>query len=138
MSSSTAIDNFFMDKGKNAKYAIEPIYNGLSDHDAQLLVLYGVITNNHKPHSVKIRQINTNTAAQFKLNLSYENWMETFTEDNIDINFKNFLNTYLKIFNYTFPYKRMFPNRKRNAWVMKGIRISCKRKAALYILCKNT
>jgi len=137
-SSSTAIDNFFMDKGKNAKYSISPIYNGLSDHDAQLLVLHDAIINNQIPHSTIIRQINENTIAQFKLNLSYENWSETFTEDNIDINFKNFLNTYLRIFNSTFPYKRIYPNRNRNAWITKGIKTSCKRKEALYILSKNT
>jgi hypothetical protein len=96
--SSTAIDNFFMDKGKNAKYSISPIYNGLSDHDAQLLVLYDVIIENQIPQPTLIRQINENTIAKFKLNLSYENWSETFTEDNIDINFKNFLNAYLRIF----------------------------------------
>jgi hypothetical protein len=137
-SSSTAIDNFFMDKGKNAKYSISPIYNGLSDHDAQLLVLHDAIINNQVPHSTIIRQINENTIAQFKLNLSYENWSETFTEDNIDINYKNFLNTYLRIFNSTFPHKRIYPNRNRNAWITKGIKISCKRKEALYILSKST
>ena len=43
-STATAIDNFFMDKGKNAKCTISPIlvYNCLSDRDAQLLVLHGV------------------------------------------------------------------------------------------------
>jgi hypothetical protein len=127
-----------MDKGKNAKYTISPIYNGLSDHDAQLLVLHDAIINNQIPHSTIIQQIIESNIAQFKLNLSYENWTETFTEDNIDINFKNFLNTYLRIFNCTFPYKRIYPNRNRNAWITKSIRISCKRKEALYILSKNT
>jgi len=137
-SSSTAIDNFFINKGKNAKYTISPIYNGLSDHDAQLLVLHDVLINNQFPHSTIIRLINDSTIAQFKLKLSYENWTETFTEDNIDINFKNFINTYLRIFNCTFPYKRIYPNRNRNAWITKGIKISSKRKQALYILSKNT
>jgi len=123
-SSFAAIDNFFMDEGKNAKYTISPIYNGLSDHDAQLLVLHDVVINNQIPHSTTLRLINESTIAQFQLNLSYENWTETFTEDNIDINFKNFLNTYLRIFNCTFPYKRIYPNRNRNAWITKGIKIS--------------
>jgi hypothetical protein len=137
-STSTAIDNFFIDKGKNVKYSLSPIYNVLSDHNAQLLVLHDVTVKIQIPHSTIIRQINDTTIAQFKINLSYENWTDTFTEDNIDINFKNFLNTYLRIFNSTFPYKRIYPNRNRNAWITKGIRISCKRKEALYILSKNT
>ena len=127
-----------MDKGKNVKYTISPIYNGLADHDAQLLVLHDAIINNQIPHSTIIRLINESTKAQIKLNLSYENWTEMFTDDNTDINFKNFLNTYLRIFNCTFPYKRIYPNRNRNAWIMKGIRISSKRKQVLYILSKNT
>jgi hypothetical protein len=104
-----------MDKGKMLSIPLAPIYNGLSDHDAQLLVLHDAIVDNQIPHSSIIQQINKNTIDQFKLNLSYKNWTETFTEDNIDINFKNFVNTYLRIFNSTFPYKRIYPNRNRNA-----------------------
>ena len=101
-------------------------------------MLHDAIINNQIPHSTIIQQINENTIAQFELNLSYENWSEMFTEDNIDINFKNFLNTYLRIFNSTFTYKRIYPNRNRNALITKGIKISCKCKEALYILSKNT
>jgi hypothetical protein len=104
-STCRAIDNFFMDKGKNAEYTINPIYNGLSDHDAQLLALHDTVINNQIPHFTIIRQINDSTIAQFNLNLSYENWTETFTEDSIDTNFKTFLNTYIRIFNCSFPYK---------------------------------
>ena len=35
----TAIDNFFIDKYKNENFTINPLPNGLSDYDAQLLVL---------------------------------------------------------------------------------------------------
>jgi hypothetical protein len=38
-SSSTAIDNIFIDKIKNMDYTIIPITNGLSDHDAQIILL---------------------------------------------------------------------------------------------------
>jgi len=37
--SSTAIDNIFMNKKSNSNYSIESLINGLSDHDAQILVL---------------------------------------------------------------------------------------------------
>jgi len=43
-----------MDKGKNANYTISLIYNGLSDHGAQLLVLHDAIINNQIPHSTII------------------------------------------------------------------------------------
>ena len=37
--SSTAIDNFFIDRHKNFNFTISPLLNGLSDHDAQILIL---------------------------------------------------------------------------------------------------
>jgi exonuclease III len=45
---STAIDNIFIDKTKNSDYTIEPIINGLSDHDAQVLVLHNIKIINQK------------------------------------------------------------------------------------------
>jgi hypothetical protein len=35
--SATAIDSIFIDTSKPANYVISPLYNGLSDHDAQLI-----------------------------------------------------------------------------------------------------
>jgi exonuclease III len=37
--SSTAIDNIFMNTATNSNYSIESFINGLSDHDAQILIL---------------------------------------------------------------------------------------------------
>jgi hypothetical protein len=37
--SSTAIDNIFIDVSLQGNYVIYPLCNGLSDHDAQLIVL---------------------------------------------------------------------------------------------------
>jgi endonuclease/exonuclease/phosphatase family metal-dependent hydrolase len=45
---STAIDNIFIDKTKNSDYTIEPIINGLSDHDVQELVLHNIKIINKK------------------------------------------------------------------------------------------
>ena len=36
---STAIDNTFLDTDKYGAYKIQPFHNGLSDHEAQLLML---------------------------------------------------------------------------------------------------
>ena len=41
-SSSTTIDNIFIDKYKNKDYSIIPISNGLSDHDAQIIHLHDI------------------------------------------------------------------------------------------------
>ena len=76
---STANDNIFIDKIKNNDYTIEPIINGLSDHDAQELVLHNIKIIKQKTQFIANWLINNTTTAQFKLNLSYENWSDTFT-----------------------------------------------------------
>ena len=40
--SSTAVDNIFLNKETNLNYFVEPLTNGLSDHDAQLTLQRGV------------------------------------------------------------------------------------------------
>ena len=45
---STSIDNIFIDKTKNSDYTVEPIINGLSDQDAQELVLLNIKIINQK------------------------------------------------------------------------------------------
>jgi endonuclease/exonuclease/phosphatase family metal-dependent hydrolase len=40
--SSTTIDNIFIDIHKITSYTVCPLYNGLSDHDAQLLTIKDV------------------------------------------------------------------------------------------------
>ena len=135
---STAIDNVFIDKTKNSDYTIEPIINGLSDHDAQELVLHNIKIIKQKTQFIVNRLINNTTIAQFKVNLSYENWSDTFTEEDVDTNFKIFLNAYLRIFYHSFPYKKVHINHKKKARLTKGIKISCQRKWDLYKLYKTT
>ena len=112
---STAIDNVFIDKTKNSDYTIEPIINGLSDHDAQVRVLHNIKITNQKTQLIIKCLINNDTIAQFKLNLSYESWSDTFTEEDVDSNFKHFLNTYLRNLHHSFPYKKVHVNHDKNA-----------------------
>jgi hypothetical protein len=50
-----------------------------------------------------ICQINKVNMDNLKLNLSFELWEEIFLDDEVDKLFNNFLNTYLRIFNSSFP-----------------------------------
>jgi len=104
--SSTAINNIFIDKFKNTNFTIKPLSNGLSDHDAQILILHDTKIQNLKAHNYTKRLINEFTISEFKLNLSYESWDAFFTEDNVDSIFNSFLNTYLRIFYHSFPLKK--------------------------------
>jgi len=136
--SSTAIDNIFIDKFKNTNFTIKPLPNGLSDHDAQILILPDIKIQNLKAHHYTKRLINEFTISEFKLNLSYESWDEIFTEENVDSVFNSFLNTYLRIFYHSFPLKKVYHSQHNKAWITTGIKISSQHKRDLYLLCRIT
>ena len=62
----TAIHNLFIDKYKNENFTINPLPNGLSDHDAQVLVLNNIKIQNSSTYPIIRRDINL-----LYLNLSY-------------------------------------------------------------------
>jgi hypothetical protein len=106
--------------------------NGLSDHDAQLIHLHKILTQTECTSTHIGRNI-----MDFKLNLSYESWDNVFLDDNINVIFNNFLNTYLTIFNASFPAKNFLVKSNTKPWLTTGIRTSCLRKRELYLLTKH-
>ena len=53
------------------KFTIKPLLNGLSDLDAQILILNNLKIQNPKHQYSMRRLIDETTVAQFKINLSY-------------------------------------------------------------------
>jgi hypothetical protein len=70
--SSTAINNIFIDTYKFINYTVSPLHNGLSDHDAQLLVINDVNLQLQNHRIYTIRNINNYSIEEFKTRLSYE------------------------------------------------------------------
>jgi hypothetical protein len=105
--SSTAINNFFIDISQN--YSIKPLVNGMSDHDAQLLVMENVIKPTQELTTSYIRNFNSHTIQEFLLRLSMESWEDVFAGNNINTIFNKFLDTYLKIFNTCSQKKKKTP-----------------------------
>ena len=70
--SSTMIDNIFLDTSKTLKYTVLPFFNGLSDHDAQLLILKDLNLQVQDYHIYTTRDINDYSINEFKTNLSNE------------------------------------------------------------------
>jgi hypothetical protein len=101
--SLTTIGNIFINKIKTKNYSIVPILNGLSNHDTQILQLHDVNIPTQQMRPSNKRVINEATIAQFKLNLSYESWLNVFEIEELDSSFNNFLNTYLRIYYNSFP-----------------------------------
>jgi hypothetical protein len=106
-------------KYREREYDIYPHMNGLSDHDAQMLILCTVQKlGQHYPYMK--RMINSDTIANLQIQLSYELWESVFDED-VNRSFNIFLNTFLKIYYSSFPLvwvKYMWNN---NLWITPGI-----------------
>jgi hypothetical protein len=102
--SKTAIDNIFI--GIHKITTVSPIYNGLSDHDAQLLTVKDVNLQLFKHHIYTVRNIHKYSIENFKIRLSYESRDSIFgNNDNVDVDtlFNMFPNNYLRIFYTIFP-----------------------------------
>jgi hypothetical protein len=127
--SATLIDNIFINRNTNKTFSITPLPNGLSDHDAQLLTLSRAPFLNFSSSSVTRRLINDNTIIEFKNNLSTEYWADIFNiNDDINTMFNNFINTYLRIFNNSFPCKKFILSHRNQPWLTTGIKVSRFRK----------
>ena len=136
--SITAIDNIFINVSKFEDYIISSLFNGLSDHDAQVITKNEInfkILNN-TPHY--IRNIEKYGIADFKLKLSPETWDNVFDNNDVNFTYNSFLNTHLRVFYTSFPLKKRITRTNGNAWITMGIRTSCKYKRELCHLCKTS
>jgi hypothetical protein len=120
---------------------VSPIYNGLSDHDAQLLTIkyINLQTVNHPSYS--IRNINKYSMEEFKIRLSYESWDSMFSNsDNMDVDslFNIFLNNYLRIVYTSFPLQKIIKWGKSRQWIIKGYKNCCNSKRQFYLLTKDS
>ena len=69
-----------------------------NDHDAQSITFNTITLKPPTKQVVEIRKINKYAINDFLTKLSYETWDITFSSDDVNIMFKCFLDTYLKIF----------------------------------------
>jgi len=106
--SQTIIDNIFINKFKNENYLVPPLINGLSDHDAQVLSLFNIITPDVTNEFYSYRKITKHTLNEFQTSLSHETWEDVFSNNKNDANtiFNNFSNTFLRNFYASFPRKK--------------------------------
>jgi hypothetical protein len=74
LNSQTANDSVFNDTSTIGKYKIYPLINGLSDHDAQLLILSKGGKKEEDCHIYIKIKINKYTIADCQLKLSHEIW----------------------------------------------------------------
>jgi hypothetical protein len=88
----------------------------------------------HKTHVC--RNINKFTIPDFQMQLCYEMWQ---TENDVNCSFNNFLNTYLRLIDYSFLIRKVVNYRgTNNIWMRTGIRISRKKKKNFYLKYRNS
>jgi hypothetical protein len=92
--SISAIDNIFIDYSRQGNYKISPIYNGLSDHDAQLISIQDVNLLVQTYNIQYIRKINKFSLDEFNYNLSFVTWEDISDDNDVDSMFNSFLNTF--------------------------------------------
>jgi hypothetical protein len=93
LNSHSTSDDVFIATSALGKCDLYPVINGLSEHDAQLLILNKRQKQKKEHHIYFKRKINKHTPADFKLKLSYETWEPVFDGKDINKIFNSFLNT---------------------------------------------
>ena len=104
--SFSAIDNIFINNIKFHSFSIYPFVNGMSDHDAQIIVIHNLTVQNCNNYFYFGQKIDKCSIIDFNTKLSYESWEDIFIDNDVNAIFNNFLNTYLRIFQSSFPLKK--------------------------------
>jgi hypothetical protein len=134
----STIDSIFINIVKYNNFIVYPLVNGMSDHDAQIIVIHDIIIPNDNNYFYYTRKFNKSLILDFNFKLTYESWDNVFSYDNGNLSFNNFLNTYLRIFYSSFPIKKIHYTSHTKAWLTQGIKISCINKIKLFLNSRNS
>ena len=80
--SSSTIDNIFIDNSEVPDYTVSPSFNGLSDHDAQVLIIKDINLQSQGHYVYITRNIDNYSINEFKISLSFETWDCVFSLNN--------------------------------------------------------
>jgi hypothetical protein len=99
----TLIDSIFFENMKYNCILLYPLENGLSNHNAQILILENIKIPLQKPaHKNKIRVTDDQTIAKFQVLLKEEMWDTVYNADNVNRMFNNFHCILLRYFENSF------------------------------------
>jgi hypothetical protein len=101
-STSTIIDNFLSIQLELVNM-IYPLINGLSDHDAQVLILHKVQNQGQQQSTYMKQMINNDTIANFQLQLSQGTWESVFDDNDVNKSLNLFRNIILRTYYSSFP-----------------------------------
>jgi hypothetical protein len=81
---NSVIDNIFINTFKFNDYSLFPIIIGLSDHDAQRIIIRNILKQNCNTHFYFNQGINKSSITDFNTKLSYESWEDIFAENDVN------------------------------------------------------
>jgi len=136
--SITTIDNIFINIANQNNFSVYPYINGLSDHDAQIIVLNDFVLMTHEKQLFSYRSFNEEAVIDLNIKLSYESWEDVLSYNDVNLSFNDFLNIYLTIFYSSFPTKAAHNSSHPKAWLTQGIKISCRNKRKLYLVARHS
>jgi hypothetical protein len=132
------INSIFIDNLKFSNYTVFPLLNGLSDHDAQLLIIKDINLQSQGHYVYTTRNINNYSINEFKIDISYETWDCVFGFNNKpDVNtlFNSFLNNYLRIFYNNFYLSKITKRHNHTPLITPGIGLPVNIKdSSIYVL----
>jgi hypothetical protein len=134
-SSTSALDNFFVEVSRFEDFSVILFGNDLSDHEAQILTI-NISAQRHFSRPKFLRRMDKFTIPDFVTKLSNESWEGVFNNDDVNLMFNYFLNIYLKIFHSNFPLVRAKTRNHNNNLKTLGIKTLCKRKRELFIITR--
>jgi hypothetical protein len=112
--SASAIDNIFIDTSHFEDYSVIPFSNDLSDHDTQILTINIPVQMQSDRLKIIIRKIDKHIILDFIYELSNESWDSVFNNNDVNLKFNSFLNTY---FYSCFPLIRTKSRNLNNNWI---------------------
>jgi hypothetical protein len=131
--SGSALDNISIDVPRINSFKLNPLINGLSDHNGQHLILDKVFSTKVNGCSIIRERITAESLSNFIEIIKQESWEEVFSQEDVNKSFNSFPNSFLIHFESCFPMQHISLKAKNSSCLTKGILVSCKRKRRLYI-----
>jgi hypothetical protein len=129
----------FIDYSRLGAYKATPIYNSLSDHDVQLILIHDITFPSSSKNYCNTRKIDKFSLADFNYKLSFEIWSDVFEGNDVNIIFNSFLNIFLRYVYASFPKSSAKSNNiKNNMWITSNIKTKCNVKRHLYLISRNS
>jgi hypothetical protein len=77
-SSYVTYHSIFINTVKYSNFIVYPLVNGISDHDAQIIVVHDIIIQNDNNYFYYTRKINESLVLECNFKLTYESWDNVF------------------------------------------------------------